>query len=177
MYQPNVMLSGGIVFCGLQYNKVMRLFECLGMSVVSPRAHTNYLKKVVYPCVRFAFVTYQGMIRVALIQRQKDTGVGATLVGDMQFASVGKSIFSNCLFTYNWTIAFILGNNSTYGQYTNLDFESGNTVTNKSLDKRETDMKSVTMELYGHQRGLYELAEDGVEIYATVNDEHVQVIL
>jgi hypothetical protein len=92
----------------------------------------------------------QTMIFDALRQRGE-----VTLIGDMQYTSVGHS--------------------STYGVYTLMDYTTGYVIITEVLDRRETGGSSPTLELYGLLRCLYQLAQQGIKVKILVTDENCQI--
>lgn len=56
-----------------------------------------------------------------------------------------------------------------------MDYRTGYIVAFAVLDKRETQLNSVSMELYGLVRCLYELLEFGISIEKVCTDQHTMV--
>lgn len=67
------------------------------------------------------------------------------------------------------------GHCAQYCTYTVLDNKTKNIISVKTLDKRETEKKSVNLEKAGFLRCLQEIQDKGLTVSEVVTDAHLQI--
>uniref|UniRef100_K1QRS2 DUF659 domain-containing protein n=1 Tax=Magallana gigas TaxID=29159 RepID=K1QRS2_MAGGI len=143
------MLSASILFSGNNFSKIELFARFLKLAFPGQSTFTRLQKRYLVPAVDELWTAKQTTIVEELTHQD------LVILGDGRMDSPG-----HC---------------AQYCTYTVMDNKTKKIISVKTLDKRETEKKSVNLEKAGFLRCLQEIQDKGLTVSEVVTDAHLQI--
>eukprot|EP00105_Crassostrea_gigas_P017838 XP_011435768.1 PREDICTED: uncharacterized protein LOC105334131 [Crassostrea gigas] len=149
LHAGDLMLSASILFSGNNFSKIELFARFLKLAFPGQSTFTRLQKRYLVPAVDELWTAKQTTIVEELTHQD------LVILGDGRMDSPG-----HC---------------AQYCTYTVMDNKTKKIISVKTLDKRETEKKSVNLEKAGFLRCLQEIQDKGLTVSEVVTDAHLQI--
>ncbi|KAL5017769.1 hypothetical protein ScPMuIL_005150 [Solemya velum] len=149
LHGGDLLSAAAIVASGNNFAKIALFAKFMKLNFLGSNTFTNIQRQYVVPSIEELWESkQQNVIRTC---RNQDL----VILGDGRMDSPGFS--------------------AQYCSYTAMDNSSKKILTVRTVDKRETQLKSTTMEKEGFQRVMKELKDKQVKVTEVVTDAHISI--